>query len=99
MVLIFVAQATVERCSKSPSLSTRIYIYCAMTTRTLQDCRDVILRKASWFSSWRDAGEKVRCLGALMEFGGFDELPIIFKCLRDDHSMIRNKASEAFLYF
>jgi len=34
-----------------------------------------------------------------MEFGSFDELPIIFKCLRDDHPVIRNKASEAFLFF
>jgi hypothetical protein len=34
-----------------------------------------------------------------MEFGGFDELPGIFKCLRDDHAVIRNKAAEAFLFF
>lgn len=81
-----------------PSLSIWFYIYCAMTTRTLQDCRDTILRKSGWFSR-KDTDEKVRCLEGLMEFGGFDELSIIFTCLRDDHSMIRNKASETFLFF
>jgi HEAT repeat protein len=70
-----------------------------MTVRALQDCRDIILRKARWLSSRRDAAEKVRCLETLMEFGDFEELPLIFRCLRDDSAVIRDKASDAVRFF
>jgi HEAT repeat protein len=73
----------------------RYFIYCAMTVRALQDCRDIILRKAKWLSSRRDAAEKVSCLEALMEFGDFEEVPLIFRCLRHDSAVIRDKASDA----
>jgi HEAT repeat protein len=64
-----------------------------MDIRKIQECRDIILRKASWFSSRRALGEKVRCLDTLIESGDFQELPLIFRCLRDDNALIRNRAS------
>jgi HEAT repeat protein len=62
---------------------------------SIQDCRDIILRKASWLSSRRDVNEKVRCIEALAEFGDFEELPLIFNCLSNDHVVIREKALDA----
>jgi hypothetical protein len=64
-----------------------------MDIRRIQECRDIILRKASWFSSRRALGEKVRCLDTLIESGDFQELPLIFMCLRDDNAVIRDRAS------
>jgi hypothetical protein len=38
-------------------------------------------------------------LNTLMEFGDFEELPLIFKCLRDQHMLIREKACQAIGFF
>jgi hypothetical protein len=49
-----------------------------MPIRTLQDCRDNLLRKASLFSFGKDEREKIRCLEALVQLGDFQELQDIF---------------------
>ena len=74
-------------------VARRYFLYCVMDVRKIQKCRDIILRKATWFLPGRAVGEKVRCLDALIGYGDFQELPLIFRCLRDDNAVIRNRAS------